>query len=307
MCAVSASFRGAARRGAVTLCADGPVPLFAFLAGLGFFRGVVTVFGMVPKVNRGSVIHWLRTKIIGHAVKRRRLRVVCETETVAEFWRLSGGGNAVSVIPYALESVGSPINRDDARKSLGISPEEPLVLLFGIHREDKDYKTVILAAKSLAASPLLLFAGKSLSAPSPSRLCADAGYSRYLAIDEFIPRDKLPLFFRASDVIVLPYPADFERGSGLVIEACSYGCPIVASSGGYLERFVRSNDIGETYEAGNPLSLCAALTRALDSERQSAIRARMPRIAEDHSMRKLVNSYIVSFSLLNDAGKRITT
>ena len=45
-------------------------------------------------------------------------------------------------------------------------------------------------------------------------------------------------FFRASDVIVLPYPADFERGSGIVIEACSYGCPIVASSGGYLERIL---------------------------------------------------------------------
>ena len=59
---------------------------------------------------------------------------------------------------------------------------------------------------------------------------------------------------------------------------------------------VRLNDVGETYEAGNPLSLCAALTRALDSERQSAIRARMPRTAEGHSMRKLVNNYIASFS-----------
>jgi len=271
------------------------------MASVGLLRGVITVWGSVGEADRNSTGHRLRKSLIGYAVERQRLHLVCETQAMAEIWRQDGAGDAVSVIPYGLETVGSSINRDTAREALGIDSDARMVLLFGTHRDDKDYRTVIRAAKLLPVPPLLLFAGKCLGATSPSKLCANEGYARFLAIDEYIPRDQVPLYFRAADVTVLPYPAII--GSGVVVEACSYGCPIVASNGGHLEQFVRSNDVGEVYEAGSAESLRAALSRAFDTERQNTIRERMAAVAESHSMRRVIGAYLDIFSRFRACGR----
>jgi glycosyltransferase involved in cell wall biosynthesis len=270
------------------------------------FKGVATALDG-PLWNWGSPrempkqwMNTLRRRLIGLKSIKRRFRIVCETRGVAESWKAIGATN-VSVIPYGLEDTDATMDRATARRRLGLPPNIPILLLFGFHRPDQDYSTVVKAALRLEPHPVLLFVGQCFPGVDPAGLCQTMRYSSHVVIDDFVPRQDIPVYFNAADAVLLPYPRDFQRGSGVVVEACAFECPLIVTEGAYLEHFVCSNGVGLTYSAGDPESLRHAITAILSSELQDSIRLRMRIVAVEHSSTAIGQKYRAVFSDLFDA------
>jgi hypothetical protein len=173
------------------------------------------IFTVVDEMAKQQTVKWtdrLRRRLISFKSINRRFRIVCETRSLAELWTAFGAN--VSVIPYGLEDTDATVDRATARQRLRIPPNIPVLLLFGIHRPDKDYSTVVKAALRMEPHPILLFVGKRFSEVDPAAICQTMCYSSHVVIDDFVPRKDIPIYFNAADAVLLPYPRTFQRGSG---------------------------------------------------------------------------------------------
>jgi glycosyltransferase involved in cell wall biosynthesis len=282
-CLLQALCSGAARRGAVIHIGDGPLPLL--LLSIVFLRctGIATILGEISEATPLRFSDRIRRFLVRAASRTGRFRVVCETDAVANSWRCVGA-DSVAVIPYGVEMRDSDVDQPTARARLSLPSDRPILLLFGVHRSDKDYATVVRAVTLMDPAPVLLFAGKTVD-PShdPAAICRQLGYQDAVVVDCFISREDVQLYFRAANAVILPYPPDFCRGSGVILEACSYECPALVTAGGYLEEFVGVNQVGITYEAGSPNSLRSGIESILSDSVNQTIRSRMKAVASQHS------------------------
>jgi hypothetical protein len=57
-------------------------------------------------------------------------------------------------------------------------------------------------------------------------------------VDEFVPEESTKFYFAAADAVVLPYEANFSRGSGVLIECCRHLRPMIASATPYFSAFL---------------------------------------------------------------------
>ncbi|MBN1225231.1 MAG: glycosyltransferase family 4 protein, partial [Candidatus Aminicenantes bacterium] len=77
-------------------------------------------------------------------------------------------------------------------------------------------------------------------------------------IDAYIPNEEIPLFFHASDIVVLPYLT--VTGSGLIQLAFGFNKPVVVSGIGSLSEVVRDQETGFLVPPKNPQALANAVT-----------------------------------------------
>lgn len=186
------------------------------------------------------------------------------------------------VIPHFAYRVPEPSDLEQAvcRRTLGLPDDVPVVLFFGLLRRYKGLDILLRAyAAVLEEHPdaLLVIAGKSV----------DQGYldecrrlirglvltDRVVHHDRPIERAELGAYFRASDLVALPYRRIDQ--SGVLLMAYSWGRPVLASAvGGFLEA-VRPGSTGFLFEAGNVQSAAAALSEAL------ADRPRLERMGDE--------------------------
>jgi glycosyltransferase involved in cell wall biosynthesis len=170
---------------------------------------------------------------------RDRLRV--QLRAPAEF--------PIEVVPDAGEVYEVPLDRSGARQALGIAYVGPMVLFFGILRRDKGIEHLLEATALVGSRGFkVLIAG----APVEYDELELAEEIRRLGIGgsvvlraQYIPEEEVPLYFRASDVLVLPYGRNYTGGSGpLLKQACTYSLPVIASDVSELGRLVKHHGIG---------------------------------------------------------------
>jgi len=77
---------------------------------------------------------------------------------------------------------------------------------------------------------------------------------------EFIPDEKVDLFFSACDMVVLPYTS-FESQSGVLLRAYAHEKPVVVSNVGAMGEIVGSDKVGEVVEPENVKSLELAINK----------------------------------------------
>jgi hypothetical protein len=73
-------------------------------------------------------------------------------------------------------------------------------------------------------------------------------------VDEFVPEESTKFYFAAADAVVLPYEANFSRGSGVLIECCRHLRPMIASATPYFSAFLARYQCGVNYAPGNSVS-----------------------------------------------------
>jgi glycosyltransferase involved in cell wall biosynthesis len=231
-----------------------------------------------------------------------RFAICCETTHVQAHYNQLLGRAAAHLIPYAIEPVRTEIQGKSLRRALGISEDAFVALLFGTRRAGKDYRTVIEAARLAGPSVLLLFVGALISENDPVQIASDLGFAQARFVNEFVGEDAMPLYFAASDVVVLPYEGDFSRGSGILLHACRFGrVPIVADTG-YLAEFVRQYACGLVYAQSNPLSLATAFEKArrFDAAEQDQLKKGLRAAVEDHSWARVIDKYLALYRSLLD-------
>ena len=163
--------------------------------------------------------------------------------------------------------------QDEARRRLGLEPDVPYLLFFGLIKEHKGLG-LLLEALALARRERpdlrLLVAGQPM--PSWRRYAdeiarLDLGESLDLFLS-FVPTQRVSAFFGAADVVVLPYERIFQ--SGVVLAAYTFGRPVIATDVGGLPELVDEGVTGFLVPPGNPTALAAALVRAADDREHLA-------------------------------------
>ena len=151
------------------------------------------------------------------------------------------------------------VDRASARAGLGV--EGPVALFFGLVRPYKGLD-VLLRALALARRELpvtLVVAGEFYGDRRPyEALVADLGLgSAVRLLDRYVPNEEVESYFRAADIVVLPYVSATQ--SGIAQIALSFERPVIVTDVGGLAEAVRPGETGFVVPPRDPERLAAAL------------------------------------------------
>ncbi len=134
-------------------------------------------------------------------------------------------GHYRSVYPQTMD-------RGDARERLGLKARHRVALYFGAIRPYKEVPDLIRAFSNIKGEDLrLLIVGNPLSEEEKQRVQAAASRdTRIQFVLEFIPNERVQVYFQATDVVILPQRSFLNSGSALL--ALSFDCPLLAANQG---------------------------------------------------------------------------
>jgi len=249
--------------------------------------------GLLPKQARPATAsprsRSLLESVLRRALSTGRLDFVCETELIYSEARPVAGPH-IRVIPYAVDDQEELPAQEEARRQLGLPATEKILLFFGTHRQEKDYRTALNGCLRLPEPPLALFVGKVISDNDPRLVVTECRYPKARIVDEFVPAEMVKLYFAAADAVALPYEANFSRGSGVLIECCRYLRPMIASATPYFSAFIACYGCGVTFASGDSTSFAGAARLLLANA--TAYRAALERARHEHSWPVVTNQYL---------------
>jgi glycosyltransferase involved in cell wall biosynthesis len=172
-----------------------------------------------------------------------------------------------------------------SRSELGLRDDRVYLATIGRHVRRKDFPTLIRALRLLDRPDVdLLMIGDGPERANLEGLAREVGMSDRVHFLGFVEDERKFQLLAVSDLFIL---TSLHEGFGLVyLEAMHCGLPVVASTSGGQEDFLRDGETGVLVPSGDADSLCKALQRLL---RDAPWRAR---ISEQN--RKIVRSYYVS-------------
>lgn len=149
----------------------------------------------------------------------------------------------IHVIPHGLyDHYGAAMENKKAKDLLSIR-EDFVILSLGLIRKYKGITYLIKAfeqlPESIASRSRLLIVGEIWE--GREELLDQISKSRYMnnitLIDEYVPDNRIPVYFGAANVVVLPYTRASQ--SGIAHIAMSFGKPIIVSEVGGLAESMR--------------------------------------------------------------------
>lgn len=168
-------------------------------------------------------------------------------------------GRRVAVLPLPVPS-GVPMERETARRALGLERDAPLLLFIGLIRPYKGVDVLLAAAPRIVAETgarIAIVGEVFRAARSLVRMREKSAVrERILWKDRYVSEEEMALWLAAADAVVLPY----TRISASAIAARAVGArrPIVASAVGGLRETVVPGVTGELFPVGDAGALARA-------------------------------------------------
>lgn len=158
----------------------------------------------------------------------------------------------ISVIPFGINNAvpDTDLSPMEAKKRLGIEETERVILFFGNIAPYKGLEILIDAFRIIMSEGKpyrLIIAGNPKNCESywtsiQSLLNHHANQDRILRKIEYVPDDETEVYFKASDLVVLPYRHIFQ--SGVLSLGYSFGLPVVATDVGALRDDIIEGETG---------------------------------------------------------------
>jgi glycosyltransferase involved in cell wall biosynthesis len=200
----------------------------------------------------------------------------------------------VVVIPFGTNIAvpDTDLTATMAKRRLGIRPGERTILFFGRIVPYKGLECLVEAYHCVApcdANCRLMIAGEPMKGfesyvDDIRQAIADGGGGdRILCRLDYIPDDETEVYFKAADVLVLPYRGIFE--SGVLFLAYRFGLPVIASDVGSFREELTKSGAGFLFETGNSTALAASLDAFFKSELYKDATRHRQRIREYSSAR----------------------
>lgn len=196
---------------------------------------------------------------------------------------LAPGAHCIRVPHPLYDHFGAKLDPAAARARLGVPEGKRVVLFFGFIREYKGLDLLIEAFGKLDDRYVLVIAGESYGsfdeyagfvARSPLR-------SNIRVFNDYIPDERVPEFFSAADVCVLPYRSATQ--SGITSIAYHFDLPVVATDVGGLGEDVGGRKTGVVAGPPDPDSIAAGIRKYFDEGmKDSCVRA-IARVKEEES------------------------
>jgi glycosyltransferase involved in cell wall biosynthesis len=164
--------------------------------------------------------------------------------------------------PYDVFS-STPMPKAEARAQLGLDPDEPVLLFFGLVRRYKGLRHLIKALPEVRKQlPVkLVVAGEFWEDQrSYDELIRQLGLEDAVRIENtYIPNDEMTLYFSASDVVILPYLEATQSGVAQV--AFGFEKPMIATSVGGMPEAISDGETGLIVPPGDSKALADAILR----------------------------------------------
>jgi glycosyltransferase involved in cell wall biosynthesis len=199
----------------------------------------------------------------------------------------------VTTVAYGINNAvpNTTLTSADARLALGIRDTEKVILFFGrirpykgleylvdafgrLPRVGQDYRLVI-AGRADKASAYWASVFEQIRKVEPNR--------GVLLNQEFIPDSKVELYFKAADVLVLPYRNIYQ--SGILFLALSIGLPVLASDVGSLKDELVEGRNGFVFKPEDSADLADTIERYFKSDLYAHLDQRRDEIKNDATRR----------------------
>jgi len=196
---------------------------------------------------------------------------------------------ATTVIPFGINNAvpNTALTSTEAKQRLGIGDSEKTILFFGNMRSSKGLEFLLAAFERIITSDMryrLIIAGRRMKEfqrqwediqPAVSRF-----FEQGLVIlrNEFIPDEEMELYFKAADVLVLPYTEIFQ--SGVLFLGYSFGLPVIATDVGSFREDIIEGRTGFLCKPCDPADLARTIEMYFESDLFKNLDARRQEIQD---------------------------
>jgi glycosyltransferase involved in cell wall biosynthesis len=194
----------------------------------------------------------------------------------------------VTVIPFGINNAvpQTDLTAAEAKQILGIQPSEKVILFFGRMRPYKGLEHLLAAYERLAkrgSDYRLIVAGEPKKGSEEyideiRRIIQRVDDGRIICKLRFIPDEETELYFKAADILALPYKEIFQ--SGVMFLAYSFGLPVVAANVGSFSEEIIEGRTGFLCDPSNVDDLAGAIERYFDSDLYRNLEHRRPEIRD---------------------------
>lgn len=183
--------------------------------------------------------------------------------------------NRISIIPFGINVVmpNTELDRQDARTKLNLNWSEKIILFFGNIAPYKGVEILISALNILKENSediKLLIAGRVKNNCQNywenvkeliSKFQLD---ERIVKRIEYIPEDEAEIYFKAADVLILPYKNIFQ--SGVIYSSYYFGLPVIATDVGSLKDDIVEGKTGFVSNPDDPDDLAKKIIEYFKSD-----------------------------------------
>jgi D-inositol-3-phosphate glycosyltransferase len=195
-------------------------------------------------------------------------------------------GPKVTVIPFGINNAvpNTSLTPVEAKQRLGIRQDEKAILFFGRITPYKGLECLIAGFRQVLARSQdyrLIISGRVDRCEKYWRgilegLHSDVERGRVLLRDEFIPDEETEVYFKAADVLVLPYRQVYQ--SGVLFLGHSFGLPVIAADVGSLKDEIVEGETGFVFKAEDSFDLAKALEQYFVSDLFAELNIRRQKI-----------------------------
>jgi glycosyltransferase involved in cell wall biosynthesis len=176
----------------------------------------------------------------------------------------------VTVIPFGINNAvpNTCLSQSEAKRRLGIKDDKKTILFFGRITPYKGLEYLVAAFQQVLARRddyRLIVAGRpendcqSYWSAIQERIQDDVRGGRVLLRADHIPDDETELYFKAADVLVLPYTQIYQ--SGVLFLGYSFGLPVLAADVGSLKDEIVEGETGYVFRSEDPIDLATTIER----------------------------------------------
>jgi len=183
-------------------------------------------------------------------------------------------GARITIIPYGINNAvpNTQLTTSEAKRRLGIHTHKRTILFYGRIAPAKGLDLLIAAYQQILGRSedyQLIIAGRPDRCESywnalQEVIQEDVETGRILLRAEFIPDDATEVYFKAADVLVLPYREIFQ--SGVLFLGYTYGLPVLAADVGSLRGDIIEGKTGFVFRPDDPADLARTVERYFSSD-----------------------------------------
>jgi len=194
----------------------------------------------------------------------------------------------VSVIPFGINSTvpNTALTSVEARRRLALSSRQKVVLFFGNIAPYKGLEYLIEAMALLVPNEpdyRLIIAGRPKNcAPYweaiRRRISCPPLRPNVIERVEYVPDGDTEIYFKAADVLVLPYTHIFQ--SGVLFLGYNFGLPVIASDVGSLKEDIVEGETGFVCKPRDPVDLAKSIETYFRSNLYRQLKTRRQEIQD---------------------------